>query len=213
MSRRMLFVAALVGAMAVAAGVYGAVSPFKSAEASSVAPSSPPSAVDGLLAEMAPGAKVEKHADGSVSVTGQVSSTVRAEIDRAEVLATVYPTSIRCGTTTGPAVQCDTISVSDLERALRAGEPNLYLRVIRRAITQDAIDREAPMFAATELVCSAPQPGEALSCTHVDRVQPEIAAGETLFVSYTPYNVTFDAEGHMINHLTAQLVVPLAREK
>jgi hypothetical protein len=207
----MWFIAALVGAMAMAAGIIGIVSPFESGTASSSPPAAPPSAVDGLLAEMAPGATIEKQADGSVSVSGRLSAAVLAEVNRAKQLAAVYPASIRCSGAADAAMQCAEIQGSDLDAALKAGDSGLYLRIVRRGITQDAIDRSTPMFAAAELACREPDTTATLSCTHVDRAQPVIAASETLFVSYTPYNVTFDAAGHMVDHLTAPLVIPLVR--
>jgi hypothetical protein len=49
-----------------------------------------------------------------------------------------------------------------------------------------------------------------MACSSVDAVAPVIRSGESLFVTYKPYNVTFDERGNPVSHLPA-LTVPLTR--
>jgi hypothetical protein len=210
MKRTTMFAAAVVGAMAVAAGAFAFLSPFREARATSSGAPPPPAAVDALLAEMAPGAVVRKHDDGSVSVFGKNSPVVEAEMQRARQLARVYPTSVRCGGS-GAVLDCAPVGDADVATALAAGEHGLYFRSVYRAVTKAVTDRANPMFEAAALVCGRPQSTGAMSCSRVDRVQPVIGSGETLFVVYKPYNVTFDAQGNPTNHISGNLVVPLER--
>lgn len=205
-----VFISAVIGAMAVSAGVLAVFSPLGDAEATSSSDGAPPAEIGDLLDEMAPGAVVRKQADGSISISGMATPSVQAEIQRARELANASPTSIRCNGT-GATLACAPVSDPEVTAALKAGEEALYGRTIYRSITNDVTDRAAPMFEPGELVCSEPQSNGTMSCSRVDRVQPVIGFGETLFVTYKPYNVTFDEQGGPTLHLTGSPAVPLVR--
>lgn len=202
------FIVAILGALIVSAGAVSILSPSGDAGAASSVGAS--AELNALLDQMAPGAIVSKQADGSISVAGALRSAVRAEVQRARELAAAYPTTVRCNGVDA-ALSCAAVSDADAAAALRAGDTALYGRTIYRSVTQQVTDRAAPMLTAGELVCGKHDGGATMSCSRVDRVQPVIAAGETLFVTYTPYEVTFDAQGAAVRHLTGAPTVPLAR--
>jgi len=205
--RVLVFVAAVVGAAAASVGVASLASPLGSANAGpGGADPGPP--VAEMLEQMAPGAVVDRQADGSVSIQGTATPAAQAEIQRVIRLEEAGPNSVRCSGA-GATTTCRPIADRDVVPALRAGE-TIYGRTVYRSITKAATDRGAAIFRAGELVCGAPQHGGAMACSGVDRVQPVIRAGETLFVTYRPFNVTFDAQGIMTVHV-APPTIPLVQ--
>jgi len=206
--RAIIMISAVVGAVAVSVGATGTFSPFKAAEASPKA--GEPAALDALLSEMQPGAIVTKQADGGFSVRGTATPAVRAEVERAKELAQRLPTSIRCDGSAA-TVTCTPVSGDGVIAALRAGDTGLYGRTIYRGITDDVTARGAPMFEAGELICGDVGGNGTMSCSRVDHVRPVIAADETIFVTYQPYNATFNADGNPTFHVDGEDVVPLAR--
>lgn len=207
--KAILAIAAVVGAMAASAGVLGVFNPLGDAEATSTSYGAPPEMISGLLDEMAPGAIASKQADGSISISGPLTPSEQAEIQRAKELAEANPTIVRCDGT-GATLTCAPVPDSEVTAALKAAD-GVYGRVIYRSLTKEVTDRAAPMFEAGELVCSDPKPDGTMPCTRADRVQPVIPFGETLFVTYKPYSVTFDEQGFPTIHLTGNPEVRLVR--
>jgi hypothetical protein len=164
---------------------------------------------DSLLKEMAPGAVVATQPDGSVSVTGQVSAAVQAELRQASKLAAIYPASVRC---TGSAVTaaCAAVPDAELMPALRAGEL-VYARALRRGVGRDVTDHATPLLTRDELQCSAPNANGVLACSHVDHMKPVIAANQTVMVTYQPYHVTFDASGTATLHVPGSPSIAVTR--
>lgn len=208
-SRAVLFTSAFVSATAVSAGLVAFVSPFSSAEANGSGSGGPPAPISDLLDELAPGAVVDKQPDGSISVFGKATPAVHAEVLRARALAEAGPNTIRCDGG-GARLQCTAVADDEVTPALKAGEKRMYGRTVYRSITSEATERGAPMFESGELVCSEARNDGILTCSRVDRVQPVIQFGETLVVTYKPYNVTFDEQGVAINRLGTP-TVPLVR--
>lgn len=192
-NRAVVFASALVAAIAVSAGLAALVSPFGSAEAQSTAGPTPPPIGD-LLDELAPGAVVDNNADGSISVFGKATPRVQAEIMRARELAAAGPNTIRCDGD-GATLQCTAVPDAQVIPALKAGETGLYGRTVYRAITKEAIQRGAAMFESRELVCLDAESDGILTCSSVGHVPPVIRSGQTLFVTYRPWNVSFDDQG------------------
>ena len=207
-NRAVVFASAVLGALLVSAGVVAFVSPFSAAEAKRGGTAAGPP-IGALLDELAPGAVVDKQPDGSISVLGTLTPAVRAEVQRARALAEAGPNTIRCDGV-GASLECVAVPDDQVMPALKAGEKGLYGRTVYRSITDEATGRGAPMFESGELVCHDARNRATLTCTRADRVQPVIGRGETLFVTYRPWNVNFDSQGVPVVRL-GNPTVPLVR--
>jgi hypothetical protein len=206
--RTMVLVATLVGAVAVGGGLLAALEPFESANAGS-AEASDPAGLEAILNDSAPGAVAESAGDGASQISGKLGPEEAAEMKRAADLEGAGPNSLRCEGT-GANMTCTPVPDSEVIPALKNGD-ELYGRTIYSGIEQGMIDRQQPFFEAGELVCRDPGVDGTMSCSRVDAVQPTIERGGTLFVTYKPYNVTFDDEGNPVGHM-ANPTVPLVRE-
>ena len=203
MKRRMVvFAASVIGAAAISAGVVIVTGPLGSANAVPSSGGGTPSAVSDMLDEMAPGAVVGKQADDSISVQGRLTPAAQLEIRKATELANSGPNSIRCEGS-GATVSCSAVLDRDVIPALKAGE-TLYGRTVYRSIP--TTERTPQLFQVGELVCGSTDAKGAMSCSRVERVQPVIRSDETMFVTYKPYNVTFDEQGGMTGHLVTPTV-------
>lgn len=202
--RTIVFAAAALGALAASAGVLTLTSPLGTAEATgSSAPRAPD--VGALLDEMAPGAVVDKQADGSISIRGVATPAVQAEVRRARNLALAGPNTVRCSDGSVNLV-CTAVPDAEVLAALRSGE-QLHGRTVYRSVPSRA---SSPMFESGELVCGSVRGDGTMACSRVDAVQPVLPAGETLFVTYRPHHVTFDQQGAPVMRLGTP-TVPLAR--
>jgi hypothetical protein len=187
-----VFLAALMGAVAVAGGLVAAFEPFESASAGSVE-ASEADGLQAILNDSAPGAVVESAEEGSSQISGRLDAEEAAETDRAAALADAGPNSVRCDGVGSP-VTCTQVPDSEAIAAVKDGV-QLYGRTVYWGISRDMIDRQEPLFASNELVCEDAGSDGTMTCSRVDEVQPTIQVGETLFVTYKPYKVTVDEEG------------------
>lgn len=180
MKKVLLIVAGVACAAAVSAGVRAAVSPIGTADPT-------------FLGELQPGAVVSTQPDGSIAALGKATPAVQAEVEGAAQLADAGPNSVHCSGL-GATVRCVPVADSTVTARLKRGD-DLYGRTVYRSITKRATDSAAPMFEQGELVCGEPGADSKMLCSRVEIVQPVIAPGESLFVTYKPYHVTFDAQG------------------
>ena len=143
---------------------------------------------------------------------GRVTSITRGvpvEIHEAASLSDSGPSSIRCDD--GAVIlSCTAVPDHDVIPRLKADE-RLYGRTVYRSITKEVTDRGEPVFESDELVCRANATPAKMTCSRVDRVQPVIESRETTFVTYRPYNVTFNEQGGTVGH-AGRVSVPLVRE-
>jgi hypothetical protein len=161
--------------------------------------------IDELLAEVGPGAVVRKQEDGSISVHGRATPIEENEIRESARLADAGPNSIRCAGT-GAMLTCTPVPDADVVQALKSGD-TLYGRTVYRGIRDATID-DAPLFESGELVCGDAKRGTII-CSRVDHVPPVIAVGESFFVTYKPYHVTF--ENGTMRERAGRPIVPLVR--
>ncbi len=149
-------------------------------------------------------------AAGAVGTIVDAEAGAVSELQRARELMRAGPMTIRC-INRGAHVKCAAVADTEVPGALAAGDQALYGRTVYRGITAEVTDKQAAMFEPADLVCSDTRSDGTMSCSRVDRVQPEIPVGETVFVAYKRYRVTFDERGLPTFHRTGQPTVPLAR--
>ena len=163
--------------------------------------------VDGILVEL-PGAEARKNPDGSVSFEGRLSPTQDAEARAAAALEAAGPAAVRCSGN-GNAVICTTVTEGDVIPAIKAGE-TIYHRAVYRSITNEVTSSGSAVLIEGELVCN--DGAKPLRCVSVKHTRPTIPVGQTIFVTYRPFNITFTADGMAVNTLPNPQI-PIARGK
>lgn len=191
-----------IGTAVAVAGVttVALVAPLHDAEAT------PRAEVVALLDDMAPGADVGVEPDGSVSVSGALNASARADVARAQQLANANPWIIRCSAA-GAISKCTPVPDDDVAAVVAGGATGLYHRVIYRTST-DPADVGAPLFDAGELVCV----GRAmLTCRGVTAAPPTVSRSERLVLTYRPAQLSLNGDGSLVLHLNPVPAVPLQR--
>jgi len=209
-----IFLAAVAGAAAAAAGLLGIVQPFASAGAgtgqSEGQTGDAGARLDQIRSEVAPGSIVKTHEDGSISVLGGgfegLGPEAQAASQRMNELAEAGPNTIRCSEEAGPVI-CTPVPDREVIPALKSGKSNLYGRTVYGHITAASLGH--PLFENGELVCGDLADDGSMACTSVDDVKPKIRAGESEFVTYKPYNVTFDGGGNPVGRI-GEATIPLS---
>lgn len=172
------------------------------------AEATPKPELEALLADMAPGAKVDVEADGSASVSGALNAAARADVARAQQLANASPWLVQCSAA-GAVTKCNPVADDDVAGLVAAGAEGLYHRVIYRTST-DAADVGAPLFDADELVCAG---RSTLTCRDVTASPPTVAGSERLVVTYRPAELSLSGDGTLVLRANPDPAVPLQRTR
>jgi hypothetical protein len=128
-----------------------------------------------------------------------------AEAAQMRALAEAGPNDIRCSGS-GAELACRGVPGGEALELLRSGEV-LYGRHIYGDI-RNVVDSGVPFLEADELLCTAPDAEGAMKCNPAGEVQPRVAPGVQMLVSYRRYHVTFGPSGNTIGR-HGERTVPL----
>lgn len=168
----------------------------------------------GALATFQPFGAAETETDASTFVPEEVSldeglapEEATALNDGMQVAADAGPNSVRC-TGSGAIMACTVVPDKEVIPALKGGE-ELYGRTVYGNLEKGIASGNA-LFASDELVCASAASDGTIACSPAGKVQPAIPAGETIFVTYAPYNATVDKRGNVVGR-SGIPTVPLVR--
>jgi hypothetical protein len=182
--RRLVLAAALLGAVFVSAGLTFRVAPFQAAKAEppAQANAAAQAALDRLLEQSQPGARVTRRPDGGFAAQGTRTPEAAAVYIEMEEVRKAGPATVAC-TGGGARVTCTALASFDAADRLTRGQ-TLYGRSVHGGITADMIGRGAPMFGPDELICGTFDQAGTASCATALSRRPELASGQTAIATY-----------------------------
>jgi hypothetical protein len=181
--RRLVLAAALVGAALVSAGLTMTATPFQTAKAGPPADNvAAQAALDRLLAQSEPGARVTRRPDGGFAVQGTRTPESAAVYIEMEAVRKAGPATVACSGG-GARVTCTALAASEAGDRLERGQ-TLYGRSVHGGITADMLARGAPIFGPDELICGSFDATRTASCATALSRRPELAPGQSAIATY-----------------------------
>jgi hypothetical protein len=204
-SKRLIGIAALLGAVLVSAGATAAFQPFSTAEATNRVSADSRSEI---LGELSVGSEVSMNDDGSISFQGRLNAEAADEAKRINEMSSAGPAAIRCEGNDARVV-CSVVPDEAVLAAIRSGE-RIYGRMVYGDLSS-AVASGVSVLDLDELVCDGHQSDGTMVCSRAGEIQPVLAKGEKMLVTYKLYRLRAEGPPGSIV-LSGRPAVPVASE-
>lgn len=178
------FMAGIAGAAVVAGGVLAVLQPSGQAAASGARGDS---FIEEALADFAPGATVQRTAEGLVIANARLAPDEQARHDRAYAALDSGLASITCSPGKD-VLRCSSIADDQVVTALRNGT-TVYGRT---AITGVTPGGHVPKVEADGLTCDSETGDGTVECWPVTQVPPSVLPSSDVVIYYDRFEVTFE---------------------